>query len=564
MQIKKICLIALALFGFLSSNKLAMANGEEAMQIIANEIASRLVESQDDSLLDEVLNMSAELQEFVRQGLVNAKHKLLLNVFNGKLEGHTDTVCSVDLSNDGKFAITGSYDGTARLWNLKDTPITFKEIQKTQHEIRFVRFTSDSKYAVTGTHSYLPGHGFMGTITLFNLTEFPITSQFLNNYNSLFDFKISDNGKYIISTLENTTFLCNLTSYPATCQALVHEGRGEIARTAISPDGKYAITGSSDNTVRLWNLSQNSISSIALEGYAGQLDKIEFSDDGKFVLTSSFENSARLWDLTKSPISSQLQEGHTEPIMSIALSSDGKYALTGSVDNTARLWDLSKSPITSQVLEGHNAWVSTVALSADGKYALTGGDDRTVRLWDLSKSPITSIVLGEHAGQIGAVSFSSDDKYILISLKSDNSGSLWLKDDPRAPLLEGISFYPEASIFSADGNFFLTGYGDGNVKLFNLNLLGISIAELILVIKLQEQLDKNLPYGSVLANPELLNALQSSKYRSEIMAYFKISDEQINQAIAQVELKTTKQPKAPTIEELRELRLKKFEQLSRQ
>ena len=37
-----------------------------------------------------------------------------------RLEGHTDAVFSVDVSVDGRFGLSGSADGTVRLWRLPD------------------------------------------------------------------------------------------------------------------------------------------------------------------------------------------------------------------------------------------------------------------------------------------------------------------------------------------------------------------------------------------------------------------------------------------------------------
>jgi WD40 repeat protein len=36
------------------------------------------------------------------------------------MEGHTDFVYGVAFSPDGKYLLTGSFDGTARLWDLSN------------------------------------------------------------------------------------------------------------------------------------------------------------------------------------------------------------------------------------------------------------------------------------------------------------------------------------------------------------------------------------------------------------------------------------------------------------
>ena len=35
-----------------------------------------------------------------------------------EFKGHKDVISSVDFSPDGKYIITGSYDGTARVWKV--------------------------------------------------------------------------------------------------------------------------------------------------------------------------------------------------------------------------------------------------------------------------------------------------------------------------------------------------------------------------------------------------------------------------------------------------------------
>ena len=38
--------------------------------------------------------------------------------FEFRLKGHTDKVACLDVSNDGKFVVSGSWDGSVRLWNM--------------------------------------------------------------------------------------------------------------------------------------------------------------------------------------------------------------------------------------------------------------------------------------------------------------------------------------------------------------------------------------------------------------------------------------------------------------
>ena len=68
------------------------------------------------------------------------------------LQGHTGCCTSVSLTPDGKWAVTGSGDNTARLWDLRDTStIRSYLLQGHTNQVISVSLTPDGKWAVTGS-----------------------------------------------------------------------------------------------------------------------------------------------------------------------------------------------------------------------------------------------------------------------------------------------------------------------------------------------------------------------------------------------------------------------------
>jgi WD40 repeat protein len=66
-----------------------------------------------------------------------------------EMKGHTHTVYTIDVSPDGRLAVTGGWDGTMRLWDLA----TGDELDKTQPEqgrVACVAFSPDGKLIVAG------------------------------------------------------------------------------------------------------------------------------------------------------------------------------------------------------------------------------------------------------------------------------------------------------------------------------------------------------------------------------------------------------------------------------
>ena len=61
-----------------------------------------------------------------------------------KLKGHNHFVQSVDISNDGNYIISGSWDKTVRLWNLEKC-ITQRIFKKHKKDILCTKFSSDNR-----------------------------------------------------------------------------------------------------------------------------------------------------------------------------------------------------------------------------------------------------------------------------------------------------------------------------------------------------------------------------------------------------------------------------------
>ena len=95
-----------------------------------------------------------------------------------------------------------------------------------------------------------------------------------------------------------------------------------VSAAAFSPDGKTLLTGCEDGTARLWDVGNTDTPSAPLLHQAWIL-AVAFSPDGKTVLTGSEDGTARLWDAaTGMPLGPPLL--HPRQVMAVAFSPDGK------------------------------------------------------------------------------------------------------------------------------------------------------------------------------------------------------------------------------------------------
>ncbi len=130
-------------------------------------------------------------------------HQRLNSTWNHKtLKTHSDSVSSVCFSFDGKFALSGSWDKTLKLWDVV-TGECLRTFEGHSQSLDSVCFSADDKFALSGSADK--------TLKLWDLA----TGECLRTF----------------------------------------EGHSEgVKSVCFSSDGKFALSGSSDQSIKLWFL----------------------------------------------------------------------------------------------------------------------------------------------------------------------------------------------------------------------------------------------------------------------------------------------------------------------
>lgn len=158
-------------------------------------------------------------------------------------------VASLSFSPDGQFILIGTYDDTARLWDVSTGLLirSFEEEDEDKGKYPkplYATFSPDGKQILTASNH--------GKVRLWDLTT----------------------GRQVQS----------------------FEGdSGAIGSAAFSPDGHYVLTAGNDRTARLWN-AETGKQIRSFEGNSAEVWSAEFSPNGRFVLTGGADTTTRLWD----------------------------------------------------------------------------------------------------------------------------------------------------------------------------------------------------------------------------------------------------------------------------
>jgi cytochrome c len=163
------------------------------------------------------------------------------------LTGHQSNVNTVAFSTDGAHILSGSYDGTLRVWRAKD----------------------GAQQAV------ISGHGF-------GVNWVAVSAR---------------DGIAASASTDETVRLWNIQT--GTEKQVLLGQQGPVFSVAIAPDGSHVVSGGRDGTLRIWELGTNGSSQVfrTLPAHSGIIWSLAFSADSATLLSAGEDRVVRIWDL---------------------------------------------------------------------------------------------------------------------------------------------------------------------------------------------------------------------------------------------------------------------------
>ncbi len=197
------------------------------------------------------------------------------------LYGHTGEVLCVSFSPDGTRIVTGSWDGTAKVWDAQiGMPII--ELKGHSGRVSSASFSSDGMRIVTASN-------------------------------------------------DRTAKVWDARTGMPLVELKGHVG--PVERASFNLDGTQIVTGSDDRTARVWD-ARTGRSRLELNGHTAEVYSAAFSPDGTRIVTGSNDGTTKVWDARMGTALLELK-GHAYA----AFSPDGTRIVTGSVDQTVKVWD---------------------------------------------------------------------------------------------------------------------------------------------------------------------------------------------------------------------------------
>lgn len=303
-----------------------------------------------------------------------------------QLAGHTGHIRSLAVSRDGKHALTGSMDGTARLWDLE----TAKELQKFEGHLHApvkhgkwvwsAAFSPDERRAISSG-------ALDRTLRLWGLQDGKEIRKFEGHQGWVYAAAFSPDGKHVLSSgagNEAKDYTVRLWDVDTGKEVRRFEGHtGYVWRASFSPDGKkIASAGCNDKSFRIWDTETGKPLVIGANAHDGHVVGLAFSPDGKRLLTSGRDLTCKLWEVETGKLV-RTYTGVADNVEVVAFSRDGKRFLAGE-NKVVHVFDTETGKVIHR-FEEHAGTVFAVAWLPDGTRALSGGEDKVVRLWRVPK-----------------------------------------------------------------------------------------------------------------------------------------------------------------------------------
>jgi WD40 repeat protein len=354
------------------------------------------------------------------------------------LLGDADDVRSVCLSTDGRYALSGGFDKTLKLWEVA-TGRCLRTFEGHTLYVSSVSLSADGRFALSGSGD--------NTLKLWEVATGRCLRTFKGHASSVKSVCLSMDGRYALSgSLLSTRTFRDMTLNiwdvaTGRCLRMFEGHRGFVSSACLSAEGRYALSGGEDKTLKLWDVATGGCLRT-FEGHHGEVNSVRLSTDGRYALSGSGDNTLKLWGVATGGCLRTF-EGHTEIVWSVSLSTDGRFALSGGEDNTLKLWDVATGGCL-RTFKGHASSVKSVCLSMDGRYALSGSSDHTLHAWlldwdlednqpadwDEGARPYLEVFLAAHqpyAGELPADRTPTEEE-ILRSLTREGR-PVWTEDD---------------------------------------------------------------------------------------------------------------------------------------
>jgi WD40 repeat protein len=375
---------------------------------------------------------------------------------------------------DGKCVITGSYDGTVKIWDVQ-TAKCLKTIYG--KDVFNARYSPDHNYILTicgwaGWSCDDPEE--FRDIQIWDAHSGELVKTLKGHKQAVYDALFSPSGQQIISTSwDGTIRIWDVST--GKCVRVIGDEYNPLTErhfgvslcVGVSPDGKKLLSTYNHNEIEIWDV-ENGICEDTLKGHMNTITKINYSNDGRYIVSSSLDGTAKLWNVQTKECIMDISF-HTNSVSDISFSHDDKYIVSASSDSLIQIWNVKDG--TCERKKKMQSVVYAASFNAMDDKIVISVNDRTTWIWEWNRNRCDRLV---------------DDKDIYIyennidvlpnqnqvALNSQTGLSIFNIDTPQERYYLPEARYISSVMFSPDGGYIMVirnGFTHSQARVWDLN-----------------------------------------------------------------------------------------------
>ena len=270
---------------------------------------------------------------------------------------HVEGIWAVGWSGSERL-ITGSLDGSLRLWNSRNIEKPLAATSKQRVGVTSVATTSDGVQAVACYQD--------ATIRMF-------------------DVKDESEGQSFVES------------------GAIHAGMMEAWSLCMSPGDDVIAAGTQSGKVNIWSMAEDHEKVLTLDTGNKFVLCTKFSRDEEAPLlaASSIDGHVSVFDISTSSVIHRVA-GHSLPVRSVTFSQNGRLVYSASDDRHVSVYDCTSNKVVGTF--SHGGMALSLDVSPDARHFAVGSSDHSVTFWDLGMQRSVTTYKA-HTDQVWGVAF---------------------------------------------------------------------------------------------------------------------------------------------------------------